>query len=333
MLTVKPGELIDILLKDVEVVTAGSPSLEVLYRAGANREAHALYINPDSPNLVVTRVAPAEWPPQIGDVWADAHGREWWCRTGDEDEAYLQSQKGGVDDPTWVMRQYGPMTLAYRKGWSPTPAADVEAEPEKVEDDKRSTTAAALLRHLADGLDAGLPLPWTLEELDLSLYAPGGAESDPAAVDAWVAYLDPAAKAGVRERGGYAAKLAWRGLQIKLWTPHEPAADVAPPAGDAVAVELADSAVTAPDLPEGCVYDPNGLDFGVVAGAQCLNLSLDHQREHHAPGDDLSIAVSPDEPEVGGYWCTVTSQRCTAETDPCHLCPTAADPIPADEAV
>ncbi len=37
------------------------------------------------------------------------------------------------------------------------------------------------------------------------------------------------------------------------------------------------------------------------------------------------------EVEVGGYWCAVNGTRCDGETDPCHLCPTAAEPIPTDD--
>lgn len=295
MLTVKPGEKVDILLRDVEVVTAGSPSLEVLYRAGANREAYALYINPDSPNLVVTRVAPAEWPPQIGDVWADAHGGEWWCRPEHEDgEAYLQSQKGGVDDPAWVLRQYGPMTLVYRKGWLATPAVDVEVEAEQVDERARY---AALLRLVADGIDAGLLVPFSVE--DGQIYIPRSYPRDEAgqraAVDAWIAHLGSDVRAEVQgadtDHPSYKALVPWRGQQIKVWTPIEkPAADVAPPAGDAVAAELADSAVTAPDDDE-----------------------TPFQREMRLEG----IEPDFDPPEVT---LTVTLDN-------------TSDPIPADEAV
>jgi hypothetical protein len=158
----QPDELVDVLLKGVCVVTGGDPSLEIVYRGG-DRELYALYIKADSPNLVVTRVAPAEWPPRIGDLWADAHGGEWWCRpehTEADAEAYLQSQKGGIDDPEWVMRQHGPMTLAYRKGWTPAPAADVDQADEAAPKlDERSAVIAGI-RELADFLEAhpGLPV-------------------------------------------------------------------------------------------------------------------------------------------------------------------------------
>lgn len=361
MLVVKPGELVDVLLKDVEVVTASGAALEVTYRAGANREAYALYIKPDSPNLVVTRIAPAEWPPRIGDVWADAHGGEWWCRPeheGADAEAYLQSQKGGVDDPSWVLRQYGPMALVYRKGWSPAPAADVDQadEPKPAEVDKRTATIAGL-RALADLIEAQPTLPTPYFQANIYVeHLLKDPDEQHAELERIARVLDVEPDSRDKEkwpgqRHRYARKALGGGVSYEAvicnaYPEPEPAADITPSPLEEVAGPVAAGPATAPNFELGPVLDEDGdriapphidLDEAIAEKRQHPEFAAAYDAAVEQDPDALDqlaiAATDPAEAEVGGYWCTVNGTHCTAETDPCHLCPTAAEPIPvADSA-
>lgn len=159
----EPGERVRIGI-DAEVVAAGDPSLEVVYRGG-DGQAYALYLRSDAPALTVERVAPKEWPPQVDDVWRAANGTKYWA------DGY--SAHSGMDEPRMVgggrgfwpdelLAEAGPLTLVYREGWSPAPAepADDQAEVQP--------SYADSLRELADWLDAHPDMPMPLYSLHVS---------------------------------------------------------------------------------------------------------------------------------------------------------------------
>lgn len=76
-------------------------------------------------SVTVERVAPAEWPPQPGDVWRDRHGTRWFATDiADYDEASNRvvsmvsqgSYSYGEPRPADALNaQYGPLTLVYRE--------------------------------------------------------------------------------------------------------------------------------------------------------------------------------------------------------------------------
>ncbi len=184
----QPGEIVDVTIRGARV------------EAESFDDGHAVQIAlpddwhwwlPLTAAVTVSRRAPAEWPPSIGDLWLDVHGGKWFCRYHDAEPA-LASETGGVDDPQWVLGEYGPMTLLYREGWSPAPAADVD---QAAEPDERPTVErlAAGLRELADWLldHPDLPLsPWD-SALRFSTGANwgGGPEEQIERIQAWASLL------------------------------------------------------------------------------------------------------------------------------------------------
>ena len=149
------GELVDLAIRGARVVDMAGQGFAPLLALDVDGERLEVAL---SASLTVTRVAPKEWPPQSGDLWEDAHDGSWWAGPDDEGGVYLRSQKGGTDYPDWVLNNYGPMRLAYRRGCAPEPGpAAVEAEPTPVDDRAAKIQG---LRELADWLEANPGVPF-----------------------------------------------------------------------------------------------------------------------------------------------------------------------------
>lgn len=137
---------------------------------------------PLGPAVTVTRVAPPEWPPQTGDVWASTDDTEFMATLADVGRVVLRHAADGAswDHPENVLRAYGPMTLVRRRGWTPTPPAVVE--PERAE---RAELVAGL-RELADVLAAHPDLPARHLGVDVCL----GPDEGLPALRGWAEALD-----------------------------------------------------------------------------------------------------------------------------------------------
>jgi hypothetical protein len=135
-----------------------------------------------------------------------------------------------------------------------------------------------------------------------------------------------------------ATKAAWKAAQADDVPAPQVAAGATLPApavtpsvtpGEAVAGAVAGPA-TAPEVELGPVLDEDGDEIELVETpfrrAMRLEGVVPDFDEPDADGDLIAAEV-----EVGGYWCAVNGTRCDGETDPCHLCPTAAEPIPVDD--
>lgn len=116
-MTFKPGDLIDVTIKGAHVQSAGS--YWVTFWVDESSNLHSVHT--DAPGVTVEHVAPAEWPPQPGDLWRD-NGDELWfvVQLAPDDIAMLpsypvSSSKRGVK-PDRVRSTVGPLTLVHREG-------------------------------------------------------------------------------------------------------------------------------------------------------------------------------------------------------------------------
>lgn len=151
--TFTAGELVDILIRGARVVAFNSGYTTFAPKAGAH-----ITIETGSVGVDITRVAPREWPPQPGDVWEGTGGAQFFARTGEDGSAeWLVPISGGSISsyPDEILASYGPLRLAYRKGWSPAPAPAAE-EPEKL--DERAEAIAGM-REMADWLESNPDVP------------------------------------------------------------------------------------------------------------------------------------------------------------------------------
>lgn len=154
------GELVTVQIKNARVVGTGLASLPNVILETENQFGPWTFEVPTSyPGVDVTRVAPAEWPPQPGDIWADHSNYKWAGLIWDGGvKLYPVEQAAATREwPESVMDQCGPMRLLYRDGW--TPATDTApAEPEPGQDDERAELVAGY-RALADFIAAHPGLP------------------------------------------------------------------------------------------------------------------------------------------------------------------------------
>lgn len=105
----------------------------------------------------VERMAPAEWPPQGGDVWRAASGVKWFASASAAGDVMMVSSPSGTQArPEKVLGfSDGPLTLVYREGW--TTAVPVPVQPDPDPDDL--ATLVAGLRELADFYEANPAMP------------------------------------------------------------------------------------------------------------------------------------------------------------------------------
>jgi hypothetical protein len=126
--TFKPGEVVDITIKGVRVHQLDDHGCVSILADSHHPDAHHGAIQ-DSfqmpPQAAVTRVAPAEWPPQVGDLWRDQFGDLWFAYQGygPDGETYV-GLRCAIDKVTeaWgdqivhsVNQEYGPLTLVHRE--------------------------------------------------------------------------------------------------------------------------------------------------------------------------------------------------------------------------
>jgi hypothetical protein len=110
------GEYVRIVIDTARVQKEDAGWLECLL--GAYRCVVPL----DGPGVTVERVAPAEWPPQPGDLWHDRTQTSWFAADvadiGETDlpDIVLVSEDNHRLVPDEVNQRYGPMTLEHRKG-------------------------------------------------------------------------------------------------------------------------------------------------------------------------------------------------------------------------
>lgn len=80
---IRPGDIVDITIKGARVKEIcyhgddNGPDLRFTYKTKFGEAHDAVWV--DAPGVTVEHVAPAEWPPQPGDLWRDRHGGLWFA--------------------------------------------------------------------------------------------------------------------------------------------------------------------------------------------------------------------------------------------------------------
>lgn len=111
----KSGEVVDITIKGARVQSVSNDHWLAFWITDRGT-MHSLDIS--APGVTVERVAPAEWPPQAGDVWLDRAGEPWFAFS-DHDVLLLpafpvSTSRAGLL-PRVVMEKVGPLTLVRRE--------------------------------------------------------------------------------------------------------------------------------------------------------------------------------------------------------------------------
>lgn len=123
----KPGEVVDITIKGARIVEHVGTSLAFEYlsdpRDAAGRVIYSRgNVRADAHSITVERVAPAEWPPQAGDVWRDRHGSPWFAvdihdidETDVPEIVMVLAYEGARRPPEEFNQIGGPVVLVHRE--------------------------------------------------------------------------------------------------------------------------------------------------------------------------------------------------------------------------
>jgi hypothetical protein len=122
--TYAAGELVDITIRgarvlpcDVDGVLAAEYTIRLPAHEGAWRRVS---VCTESDSVTVERVAPAEWPPRIGDLWRDRADNLWFGTPNSHNEdLWLIGSTGQGDHASSLLRNNGPLALVLRE---PAPA-------------------------------------------------------------------------------------------------------------------------------------------------------------------------------------------------------------------
>lgn len=125
----RPGELVRVEIPRVQVVTAGTSEAGPWVMVMTDGGGYEILLN--AADVVVTRLAPAEWPPRPGDLWRSADGELWFAYrygTGDGERSELRLMSpqagpyvGSYTYPDRLLAERGPLDLVHR---------DLPAEPD-----------------------------------------------------------------------------------------------------------------------------------------------------------------------------------------------------------
>lgn len=194
--TLTVGELITVVIRGARVARKDSTDclwLDLGAKLFDGHKPEPVFIANGLPGqtatVTVERVAPAEWPPQVGDIWADCDETEWCAITNPSTGCVeLQSTvgaRGWQRSPDKIAQAIGPMTLLRRRDWTPPPAA-ARDQAGTVPVDERAALIAGL-RELADLLESRPNLDFWPRVVG---WFPGQSEQDAAfQIQAWAQAL------------------------------------------------------------------------------------------------------------------------------------------------
>jgi hypothetical protein len=118
--TFKVGELVDLHIRNARVDKLDCPDNDVF--ATLRFGSWLVSVNLIAPGVTVDRVAPAEWPPRAGDIWADRNGKEWFAvrRISIAGDAIIfraaDDDASNWNEPSEVLGDVGPLALIRRRG-------------------------------------------------------------------------------------------------------------------------------------------------------------------------------------------------------------------------
>lgn len=110
----KPGEIVRATVEG----RLGSIALGLYYiDVGEGASRGQVEIPADWEGVTVERVAPADWPPRIDDLWRDTGGMIWFARESEVESGAVQMMlsNGVLMDPWTLLEDNGPLALVHRE--------------------------------------------------------------------------------------------------------------------------------------------------------------------------------------------------------------------------
>lgn len=129
----QPGEIVDVTIKGVRIAPLATGEIRNIRIVDG--EGHKFAVPPQA---MIARIAPAEWPPQVRDLWQDGAGDLWFAFEDydQENDSFVNlrcsvaksTQGWGPTIDYYVNDEHGPMTLVRREGWSPAGPDDAAVD-------------------------------------------------------------------------------------------------------------------------------------------------------------------------------------------------------------
>jgi hypothetical protein len=112
------GEIVDITITGarVKAVLTGinTPVTLVIDGEVLGKDVVDFEVDTDAERVTITRLAPAEWPPQIGDLWRGK--RLWFTRAdGYGNPIFISGGNDPSRDVDSINQDEGPLTLVHRE--------------------------------------------------------------------------------------------------------------------------------------------------------------------------------------------------------------------------
>lgn len=104
----QPGEIVDIVIKGGRIDAIEKNWVHVVMPTGTTARVELT----DHEGVRITRVAPAEWPPQPGDIWGDGADERYFVR---DNNTLVPRGVGGNVQPNYLMQVLGPLSLVHRE--------------------------------------------------------------------------------------------------------------------------------------------------------------------------------------------------------------------------
>ena len=117
------GELVTITIKAATVLAVDTDQdgyRDLAVETADDRRLALVTVPLDHQAVTVERLAPADWPPQPGDLWRDKHGDLWFTYLG-HDDGSAQIMMRTADGLRWSegyegqVADNGPWTLVHRE--------------------------------------------------------------------------------------------------------------------------------------------------------------------------------------------------------------------------
>lgn len=124
----QPGDRVRVTVEGVvDEIYGDRKQLTTIVYASSETEATGVTFVNTGPGVAFERLAPAEWPPQAGDVWRDRDGDRWLAVPDENGSGKIMlADDHGAEPPRFVYKRYAPLTLVHREQQAAGNTADAD---------------------------------------------------------------------------------------------------------------------------------------------------------------------------------------------------------------
>lgn len=103
------GELVDVTITGARVALMDTYAYTLVDNKGRELALPRQFAGA----TLAAAAVPAQWPPQIGDIWEDREGDRYFAIDNQPGVGLVEQVGGGINDPDDLHEMYGPLRLIY----------------------------------------------------------------------------------------------------------------------------------------------------------------------------------------------------------------------------